>query len=139
MRLNIEAKDWEEALVKSAYPLVEAGAIDSSYVDEIIKSVKLNGAYFVITKHVALPHVRYIEGVYECAIGIASLKEPVRFGSKDNDPVKYIFTLAAKDNERHIHAIAELVELLEDAAFFKLLDEAKDADEVIAFIRQHQK
>ena len=139
IRLNVVAENWEDALIQSAYPLVESGAIEVSYVEEIIKSVKANGAYFVITKHVALPHVRYIEVVNECAIGITCLQEPIEFGSKDNDPVKYIFTLAAKDNESHIHAIAELVELLEDAAFFKLLDDAKDADEVIAFIRQHQK
>ena len=56
------------------------------------------GPYIVITKHVALPHARPEAGALESAIGIATLKHPVKFGNKDNDPVKYLFCLSATDN-----------------------------------------
>ena len=98
IRLNIEAADWEEAIRKSAQPLIDEHKVKPSYVDDMITGVKENGPYIVLTKHVALPHARPESGALESAIGIATLKTPVVFGNEANDPVKYLFCLSAKDN-----------------------------------------
>ena len=45
-------------------------------------------------------------------MGIVTLKDPVEFGSADNDPVKFLFPLSAKDNDSHLGALQSLVELL---------------------------
>ena len=89
IRLNIEAVDWKDAIRKSVAPLVENKKVNENYVEEIIKGVLELGPYIVITEHVALPHARPEAGALETAIGIATLKHPVKFGNKDNDPVKY--------------------------------------------------
>jgi len=135
VRLNIEAKDWEDAIRQSADALLQNGKIKASYIDAIIKTVKETGPYIVITKHVALPHARSEAGALESAIGIATLKEPVVFGNKENDPVKYLFCLSAKDSESHINALAELTGLLDRKDFYEFLDHAKDASEVIKYIK----
>ena len=135
VRLNIEAKDWEDAIRQSADALLQNGKIKASYIDAIIKTVKETGPYIVITKHVALPHARSEAGALESAIGIATLKEPVVFGNKENDPVKYLFCLSAKDSESHINALAELTGLLDRKDFYEFLDQAKDASEVIKYIK----
>lgn len=135
VRLNIEAKDWEDAIRQAANALLQNGKIKASYIDAIIKTVKETGPYIVITKHVALPHARSEAGAIESAIGIATLKEPVVFGNKENDPVKYLFCLSAKDSESHINALAELTSLLDRKDFYEFLDHAKDASEVIKYIK----
>jgi PTS system ascorbate-specific IIA component len=134
MRLKIEAKDWEDAIRQSAQPLIDEGNVKPSYVDDIISGVKEFGPYIVLTKHVALPHARPESGALKSAIGIATLAHPVEFGNKDNDPVKYLFCLSAKDNSEHLKALAELAEMMEDEQFFKTLDNAASTKEIMDYI-----
>lgn len=132
--LNIEATDWEDAVRKASQPLIDNGKVEQGYVDDMIAGVKEFGPYIVLTKHVAMPHARPESGAKECAIGVATLKTPVEFGNPDNDPVKYLFPLSATDNTKHLEALAALAGLFEDEEFFKFLDNAKDAKEVIDYL-----
>lgn len=134
IKLNIEATDWEDAVRKAAQPLLDAGKVKQSYIDDIIVGAKESGPYFVLAQHVALPHARPEAGALESAIGIATLKTPVEFGSEANDPVKYLFCLSARNNTEHLEALADLAERLEDEGFFKMLDEATSAEEVLAYL-----
>lgn len=136
IRLNIEADDWQTAIRKAAQPLVDQKKVKAAYVDEIINGVLEMGPYIVITKHVALPHARPEAGALESAIGIATLKHPVKFGNKDNDPVKYLFCLSATDNIKHLNALAELAGLFEEKAFFDLLDQATTPDEIMEYLNK---
>ena len=105
VQLGVEASDWEEAVRVAAKPLVDNGKVTPGYVDDIIAGAKEHGPYFVLTEHVAVPHARPACGALESAVGITTLATPVDFGSKDNDPVKYLFCLSAKDNDGHIAAL----------------------------------
>ena len=121
--LNVEASDWEDAIRKSAQLLVDAGKV----VNEL-------GPYIVITEHVALPHARPESGALESAVGIVTLKEPVEFGSADNDPVKFLFPLSAKDSDSHLSALQSLVELLSDPDFFAQLESAATPKDVVDLV-----
>ncbi|MEG0735203.1 PTS sugar transporter subunit IIA [Anaerorhabdus sp.] len=52
----------------------------------------------------------------------------------DNDPVKYIFTLSAVDNNAHLEALSDLAGLLEQQEFYDFLDNAKSPEEVMNYI-----
>ncbi|MEG1462732.1 PTS sugar transporter subunit IIA [Anaerorhabdus sp.] len=136
INLKIEATDWQDAIRKAAKPLVDANKIKESYVDGIIRAVHEMGPYFVLTKHVALAHSRPEDGVIEGAIGIATLATPIEFGNQDNDPVKYIFTLSAVDNNAHLSALSDLAGLLEQQEFYDLLDQSKCPKEILDYINQ---
>ena len=138
IKLKVPATNWEEAIRNSASVLVENGKATQEYIDAMVNSARESGSYIVITKHVALPHARPEAGTKEIAIGIATLENPVVFGNKDNDPVKYVFSLSAVDNNSHLRAMSELVELLEMDEFFRTLDNAKDAKEIIDFIKSQE-
>ncbi|WP_286907453.1 BglG family transcription antiterminator [Clostridium sp. UBA1652] len=138
IKLNVPAKDWEDAIRQSASVLVENNKVTEAYVDAMVNTAKESGPYIVITKHVALPHARPEAGSKEISIGIATLENPVEFGNEDNDPVKYVFCLSAIDNNSHLRAMSELVELFEMDEFFKTLDTAKDPKEVMDFIKAHE-
>jgi PTS system ascorbate-specific IIA component len=90
IRLGIEATDWEDAIRQAAEPLKEQGKITQGYIDGIIRNMEEAGPYFVLAPHIALPHTRPEEGALQSAIGIATLKTPVAFGSESNDPVKFV-------------------------------------------------
>lgn len=134
--LNIDASDWEDAIRKAAQPLVTEKKVTESYVDDIIVGVKNNGPYIVLTEHVALPHARPESGALESAIGVATLKTPVEFGNEANDPVKYLFTLSAKDSSQHLSALSELAGLFEDKEFFNLLDNSNNPKEIMEYINK---
>lgn len=134
VQLNVEASNWEDAIRKAAQPLVDNNKVTPSYVDDIIKGVNELGPYIVITEHVALPHARPESGALESAVGIVTLKDPVEFGSADNDPVKFLFPLSAKDNDSHLGALQSLVELLSDPDFFAQLENATTPQEVVDLV-----
>ncbi|MCI9978099.1 transcription antiterminator [Clostridioides difficile] len=138
IKLKVKAKNWEDAIRQSASALVENNKVTEGYVDAMIDSAKVSGPYIVITKHVALPHARPEAGSKEIAIGIATLDSPIEFGNDENDPVKYVFCLSAVDNNSHLRAMSELVELLEQDEFFRALDTAKEGKEIIDFIKKHE-
>lgn len=134
VQLNVVASNWEDAIRKSAQPLVDNKKVTEGYVDDIIKGVNELGPYIVITEHVALPHARPESGALELAVGITVLKDSVEFGSKDNDPVKFLFPLAAKDSEGHLSALQSLVELLSDQDFFAQLEKAQSPKDVVDLV-----
>ncbi|SBW08233.1 putative transcription antiterminator [uncultured Eubacteriales bacterium] len=138
IRLHVAAENSEDAIRKSARALLENGKITESYIDEMVKVAKEEGPYIVITKHVALPHAKSKYGAKEIAMGIAVLEQPIRFGNKRNDPVKYVFSLSAVDHESHLQAMAELLELLENEAFYHLLDHAGDPKQIMDFIKSFE-
>ncbi|MCP0888017.1 PTS sugar transporter subunit IIA [Ligilactobacillus sp. WILCCON 0076] len=134
IQLNVEAMDWSEGIKKAAYPLEKNGYITKNYINAILDSVNKYGPYFVITPHVALSHAPSSTGAIKLAMGLCILKNPLKFNSKDNDPVKYIFTLSSPDSSSHLDAMKDLVVLLSDSKFYKELDNAKTVDEVLRII-----
>lgn len=136
--LGAHAENWEDAVRVCTAPLVKAAKVTEAYVDDIIKGVKDLGPYIVLAEHVALPHARPESGALEPAVGICVLDTPVEFGSKENDPVKYLFALSAKDSNGHLETMSSLVELLSQPDFFDFLDSAKSADEVMDYIKSHE-
>lgn len=132
--LDVEASNWQDAIRKAAQPLVDNGKVTPGYVDDIIAGVNELGPYIVITEHVALPHARPESGALESAVGIVTLKDPVEFGSAENDPVKFLFPLSAKDNESHLGALQSLVELLSDPDFFTQLESAATPKDVVDLV-----
>ena len=134
IQINVEAKDWQEAISKSAKVMVENNKITDDYIQAMIKNTQENGPYIVITEHVALPHARPEEGALETAIGISTLKDPIVFGHELNDPVKYVFCLSTTDNNSHLKALAELVELLDDDKFYDVLAHAESPKVIYDYI-----
>ncbi len=132
--VDVEAIDWKDAIRQAARPLVDEKKIEARYVDAIINSAITNGPYFVLAPQIALPHARPEEGALADAIGIAVLSKHINFGSLNNDPVKYLFTLSATSNDSHLDALAQLAMLMEDEAFLRLLDRHPQAEEVVNYI-----
>lgn len=138
IRLKVPADNWEDAIRKSAFALLECDKITDQYIDAMIKYAKETGPYIVITKHVTLPHAKPEDGAKKTALGISVLEHPLEFGNKSNDPVKYVFCLSAVDHESHLQAMAELLELLGKDEFYDVLNRAESPEEIIHYIGAYE-
>lgn len=132
--LQASAADWRDAVRQGGQLLLKGGCIRPEYIDAMVQVIEEVGPYVVISKHIALPHARPEEGVCKMGISVLTLATPVNFGNEENDPVKYVFCLAAGDSSQHLEMLQGFVGLLERKEFFALLDSASDPKEVAKFI-----
>ena len=136
IKLNVEVKDWEDAVRKGGYLLEKTGAVEHRYVDAMVNSVKNIGPYIVIAPGIAMPHARPESGSNKVGMSLITLKNPVNFGNKENDPVKIVVCLCAIDHVTHLKALAELVEMLGDDENVKVISNSTDVNEVLGMIRR---
>lgn len=136
--LQIEASDWKEAILQASKPLIENGAVNYSYVQKIIEINEGKPQAMVIAQHIAIPHTKPEFGANRCAMGIATVKQPLPFGESENNPVKYIFFLSALDNHQHLPAMSQLLALFNEEHFFQILDHAKSAEEILSYIKHQE-
>lgn len=132
--IDLECNDWEDCIRKCAQPLLDNESININYIDSIIETCKEVGPYIVISKSIALSHSRPENGVYKNDLAIAKLKKPIYFGSKENDPVRIVITLAALDNEAHLELLSVLSDILSDNNVVNSLIASKTKSEFISII-----
>ncbi|OFR91597.1 BglG family transcription antiterminator [Lacticaseibacillus zeae] len=138
IQVNISVQNWEEAIRKSAQPLIDQGYVLPSYVDDMVNTTKEAGPYIVISKGVALPHARPEKGAQRVGIAISTLETPISFGNKANDPVSYVFALSATDSRTHLRALSELVELIGQEAFMQALRDATTPEAIYGLITKFE-
>ena len=93
IKLNVDASDWRDSMVKSGQLLVDSDYITKDYIDLTIKCVEENGPYIVIIPGLALSHSRPHVSVNKTGLSLITLSKPVCFDC-DNDPVDIVLTLA---------------------------------------------
>ncbi|MCH8564150.1 PTS sugar transporter subunit IIA [Nesterenkonia sp. LB17] len=133
--LDAEAADWKSAVRLAGGLLEQAGVASAQYTQAMIDNVVDNGPYIVIAPGFAFAHARPSEAVQRTGMSWVRLKEPVDFGSGDNDPVSLVVALAAVDSKHHTHALAELSGVLGDEDTRAALDAAPSPAAISAILR----
>lgn len=136
IRLNVDADNWEEAVRVGGDLLEVNGYIEHKYVQAMVDTVKNIGPYIVIAPGIAMPHARPESGVKKIGLSLITLKKPVNFGNKENDPVHIVVCLCAIDHSSHIKALSELVTFLGNQKFIDTVLKAKDPFPIIDFIKK---
>lgn len=133
-KTKIAACNWKDAITKTAQPLLQAGGIKKTYIDKMIKNIIEHGPYIVIMPGIALAHARPEDGVnYQC-ISLATLKDPIEFGNKNNDPVKLLIVLAAVNNNDHIVILKKLMKIVTDEEKYNAVINCKSDKELRDFV-----
>ncbi|MGL4537788.1 MAG: PTS sugar transporter subunit IIA [Cetobacterium sp.] len=126
-----QVDSWEEAIKIASRPLLEKGYIEPRYIDTMISKVNELGFYIVLSEDVAMPHSRPEDGVLKMGMSLLKLDTPAKFG---NNNIQIVITLAARDNESHIDALTNLVELLNDDEKIEKIKLAKTNQEILEII-----
>lgn len=133
VRLQAEAKTWEEAIQVAVAPLEISGAVEKRYAKAIIDSTNQSGPYYILCPGMAMPHARPEDGVQRNAFSLVTLKEPVKFS--DGKDVSILVTLAATSAEIHLSkAIPQIIALFELDDIFERLSKIRTKEEIYDLI-----
>lgn len=139
IKLKVDATDWEDCVKKGGELLKQNGCIESRYIDAMINSVKDIGPYIVIAPGIAMPHARPEAGTKKIGLSLITLKNPINFGNKDNDPVRIVVCLCATDHYTHIKAMSELVTLLGDDEKVDKINAAENISDILCLLENEEK
>lgn len=137
IKLKQSCRDWQEAIKLGTALIEEKRCVSSAYKEAIIKNFSEFGPYMVVAPGIVLAHARPENGVKKLAMSLITLDPPVSFGHEVNDPVKLVVTLAAADNESHLKALSQLMELFMNPEDLSGIIKATNKEEVINVIRKY--
>lgn len=132
IQLQIQVENWEAAVRTGGELLVQCGYCESRYVDAMIAAVHDMGPYMVMAPGIALAHARPEDGMLKPGMSIVNLKNPVEFGSEENDPVYLVISFGGVDKEGHVEMLRALAQFLMDESHQDLLKTATSVEELIA-------
>ena len=126
IRLDAVAADHDDAIRQAGAALVEAGAVDPSYVDAMLE--RENSVSTFVGEGVAIPHGTLAgkDAVKDDAIVVLRLPDGVDW---DGNPVSVAVGIAAKGNG-HIALLSQLATVLLDPEKAEALRNATTSDRV---------
>ncbi|WP_138314739.1 BglG family transcription antiterminator [Enterococcus faecium] len=135
VKVDVECETWEEAVRKSGIILEEKNYVTERYIDEVVKTLKINGPYVVFSKGFAFPHETFDKGSSQLGMSLIRLKKPVCFNS-ENDPVDFVCMISTINQKSHLKSFFTFVNLLQNKEFKKDLYAAKTPEKVAETIRK---
>lgn len=128
--IGVPAADWRAAVLAAGDALERSGATLEGYSERMVGVVDEFGAYIVIAPGLALAHARPGPDVLREGLSVVTLARPVAFGHPHNDPVSVIIGLAVITSDEHVHFVAELANVFNNAHVIPALAAATDADSI---------
>ncbi len=134
IQIQAEAADWHAAIRAAGGLLVKSGCIAQGYVESMIRAVEELGPYMVILPGFALAHAAPSPDVYQDAMSLVTLREPVCFGSAENDPVRVVLCISCIDRESHIASLQRVAGVLMEDDMVERLAAAASVEAVQALL-----
>ena len=137
--LNLDVTNKEDAIQKICRMMYDAGKV-SDY-DQYLNGVKNRETEFAtgMGNGIAIPHCKN-DCVKEAAFTLVKLKNPVDWGSLDDEPVDYVIMLAAPESSDNVHLkmLSELAVSLMDDNFRESLKDAADVEQIINILKSRK-
>lgn len=134
IQIQAEAADWRAAIRAAGALLVKSGCIAQGYIESMIRAVEELGPYMVILPGFALAHAAPSPDVYQDAMSLVTLREPVCFGSAENDPVRVVLCISCVDRESHIAALQRVATVLMEDGMVEQLAAAPSVEAAQALL-----
>lgn len=126
-----EAKNWEEIIFEASKDLIRDNKISAAYAQVISTTHISQIKNYHISPYIALPHTSPEYGAHACAMSILILKEEIFI---TDQPLRFVFFLSAEDNKKHIPAMKDFLELIQDETLLSQLTQISDPHEVYDLI-----
>jgi transcriptional antiterminator/mannitol/fructose-specific phosphotransferase system IIA component (Ntr-type) len=111
INLNMECKDWQQAIWRCSQPLLENGSITERYVNAMVKAVIDYGPYMVFIPEIAMTHAAPENGLIKECLSLTTLKTPLYFGDRNKELVKIIIVFGTLDHQlESLHRIVKIFE-----------------------------
>jgi len=130
IKVQVQVNNWEEAVHAAGRLLVSDGIVEERYIDGMVSTTRRLGPYIVVAPHLALLHSRPEDGVLQPGFALVTLRRPVPFGNRSNDPVSLVISIAAVDATSHRQALHQLAAILADPANVQAIIRSESAAEI---------
>jgi mannitol/fructose-specific phosphotransferase system IIA component (Ntr-type) len=139
---DLRASNRWEAIDELIGNLVKTGKIQATDRDAVTAAVKKRETSMStgIGFGIGIPHAS-TDLIYEVVGALGRSGTGVNFEALDNQPVKLVmlFLVPQGQFQKHLHTLANIAKLLHKAEFRQALEQATDADAMLAIIREHGK
>jgi mannitol/fructose-specific phosphotransferase system IIA component (Ntr-type) len=136
---ELRASTRWEAIDELVGNLVATGKIKPEHRDAIIAVVRKreNSMSTGIGFGIGIPHAS-TDLIQEVVGALGRSKTGVNFEALDNQPVKLVmlFLVPQGQFQKHLHTLANIAKLLHKADFRKALENASDAEAMLALIKE---
>lgn len=139
---ELEVNNSSEIMEKMGSSFINEGLCKESYIEALInRESEFPTGIDVDGFGIAIPHTD-VSHVNNAAIGIATLKEPVRFiqmGTDDEEvETKVVVMLAVDDPNKHLSLLQNILEILQDKNVLEKLSVSKETNEIIQIIKNKE-
>lgn len=137
--LHVEAADWRSAIAAAGELLLKENYIEPHYIEQMIQNKEIYGNYICIAPRVAFPHAKPADGAYKTGLSVITMRNGVDFGNEECDPIQMVICLSTDGSTRHLKALKQLFQVLEqDENILRLLREDDPWQFVQEFLRMGQ-
>ena len=139
---DLRAGNRWEAIDELIDNLVTTGKIQPGDRDAVTAAVKKRETSMStgIGFGIGIPHAS-TDLIYEVVGALGRSKKGVNFDSLDNQPVKLVmlFLVPQGQFQKHLHTLANIAKFLHKTDFRLALEQAPDADAMLAIIKEYGK
>ncbi|MGL5356418.1 MAG: BglG family transcription antiterminator [Cetobacterium sp.] len=134
--LDVECENWEDAIKIAGKTMIEHEICDITYIESIIQRVKEFGPYMIMSNKVALPHSKNTGNVFKSKMILVHFKNDILF--PENTPVKTMLTFTSQDEESHLDALSNVLDLINKYNFLEKLESNPNKKKVIDIIKKYE-
>lgn len=128
IEVHVQADSWQDAIQNAGALLLKAGSITPQYIEEMIQAVVELGPYMVLMPGFALAHAAPSTSVLKNDISLITLREPVNFGSAENDPVRVVLCICCTDRTTHREMLKRAALMILEDGMVDTIADAPDVD-----------
>ena len=127
---------WEDAIIKTAAPLVKQNSIEKRYVDSMIRDIKNKHPFINIAKNVIIAHSSINAGVNEVSVAIMKLNYLLDIEGYTKADI--IVVLASPTYTTHLGVLNDIVMLTESEIAMEEIRESQSSKEIFEIIKERE-
>lgn len=132
VKVNLDVKDWEEAIKIAGQILMDSGSVTSNYVDSLIDVFSSYGDYMVIKEGIAIPHAKNKDNILKTGFALLILNKPVM--TPFNKELRIILAFSSFDDTEHLEALCEFANLITFTDFIESAIDFRTPMELLLYI-----
>lgn len=134
IQIMSSVSDWKQAIMLAAAPLLEDDIIQPRYIDTIIDQIEHNQPCWNIGEDIIIAHANVQSGVNKLGMSVLKLGHSIVF-HKDMK-ASIIFILATPNQEIHLQALYDLMELIENRSLVNKIKKTNDKKELLKLLKE---
>ena len=136
IRVENTIEDWRVAIQLAAKPLLMQGAIEESYIEQMIRTIESDKPIWTIADGLILAHAGIDEGVNHLGMSLLKLDEAVIMNEYMEASI--IVVIATPNKDVHLKALYALIEITEDDEILAQLKNAATKEELLGIISKER-